>query len=136
MAKKTNILVRKSSPQTRKVWREVKRDQSYTQTVKATTNTSEQTWKGISFDTEEADIKWLVGSYIGRVSNYSKVDEIMEEVIKNGMGRINIKYMGENAAFIQGIEGTELGNLIDDNKEYCRSKNMGSEKYENKWENI
>ena len=116
--KQTNNLVGNRAPRTRKVWREVRHQQSYAQAVKASSNTSQLKWKGISFDTEEADTKWLEGSYIGRVSNYSNVHMVMEEAIQHGRGRLNAKYLGENALLIQGIEGAELGNLMGENKEW------------------
>jgi len=111
----------KRSPQIWKVWREVKHHQSYAQAVKASTNTSQHVWKGISFDTAEVDINWLEGSYIGRVSDFSRVNITIEEVIQYGLGRLSAKYLGENAILIQGIEGVEIGNIIDENNEWWES---------------
>ena len=118
VAKKPNTLEGNRPPHTRKVWREVKRHQTFAQIVKASTTSSNQAWKGISFDTEEANINWMEGSHIARVSDYSKVNKVLEEVIQNGLGRLNAKYLGENAILIQGIEGAEIGNLIGENKEW------------------
>lgn len=117
-SKQISIPAHNNSHQIRKVWRVVKHDQSYAQAVKSHSSTPKQSWKGISFDVVEADTKWLEGSHIGRVSDHLKVNEVKEEITQHGMGRLNVKYMGENAVLIQGITGTELGNLIEDNKEW------------------
>jgi len=67
----------------------------------------------------------LEGSYIGRVSNYTKLHLIIEEIEKGGMGHDSLKYIGENALLIQESGGVEVGKLIDEDKEWWE-KNIES----------
>jgi len=94
---------------TQPVWREVKHNHSYAQVVKVSRNNSsnsDQHWKGISFETEEANVKWLEGSYIGRLNNCMKVQTVMEEIVQGGLGRLRVKYLGDSTILIQGMNGT------------------------------
>jgi len=110
-----------TTEKTRPVWREVKRHQTYAQAVKTSQSNptnKQQQWKGISFETEEANVKWLEGCYIGRVNNYIKTKTVMEEMMQGGLGQLSVKYMGDNAILIQGKDGTQLEKLIEENKEW------------------
>jgi len=71
----------------------------------------------------EAYIKWLEGSHIGKVSDYSRVNSIMEEVIQNWQGRLSLKYLGENAILLQGnnVEA-ETSSIIGENKKWWEAK--------------
>lgn len=118
LEKQPNTRVLTREHKTQKVWREFKYHQSNAQVVKDSSNNSQQLWKGISFEVEEVETKWLEGCYIGRVINYSRVNIVMEEVIQKGQGCLCTKYLGENVILLQPNQGAEIDKLIGDNKEW------------------
>lgn len=101
-------------------WRKKTDQRTYVQVARDMANGSHQVQneKGINVNVEEAEVKWLLGSYIGRVKNYEKIDIVKEEIIRGGMGRMNAKYMGDNLLLIQGNEEKEVGKFIEENKEW------------------
>jgi len=105
----------------RSEWREVKKHLTYAQATKGSGNEVTQKnkqVKGISFEAKEVDVKWLEGSYIGRVSNCARVDLISEEVESSSQGRLKAKYLGDNTLLLQGSSGEEVVKLIEENKEW------------------
>jgi len=96
-----------------KVWREKR-----TQTGKHRThNVSTSDWKGRHISVKDERPRWLTKSWVGTIKNYRSIEEIRGYILRQGLGDIRVRYLGDKDALLTASEGVNLKDIITKNKE-------------------
>lgn len=55
-------------------------------------------------------------SFVGRLHNFDHLDSLNDNLILGGMNFLKARYLGDNMVLITSLDGTQLTNIIEENK--------------------
>jgi len=89
-----------------KVWRKKEPMQTYAQAVRRQNDRADfgASWKGMDLNIEVSNKEWLDKCLVGRVSEYSSLVYLQENLILEGLGVLKTSYLGDNMMLIYSDE--------------------------------
>jgi len=101
-----------------KVWLRKEPTQMYAQAVKRQNQIVDSgvSWKGMDINSKVSNKEWLDKCLVGRVSEYSSLVNLQENMIMEGLGILKTNYLGDNMVLISSDEECNFENIVEQNK--------------------
>ena len=92
--------------------------QSYAEEVR---RLAKEQWKGPVIDTQHQVLPWMVNSVVRHLSPDVNYDQLCDEVVKEGLNMIKVRFLGDNLVLLTPKGGERMDDLIKHNKEWFES---------------
>ena len=97
--------------------------QTYAQVVKRQNQRTDSGvfWKGMDITSEVSNKEWLDKCLVGKVSEYSYLANLQENLILEGMGTLKTNYLGDNMVLISSDEECDFEKIVEDNRAWLET---------------
>jgi len=101
-----------------KVWKPKASTPNGKQSTKLITKAeNESGWRRQQSKVQTVKPAWLLDTWVGTMIEYTSKEVLRENLLREGLGSIRARYLGDKAVLLTGNDGTHLKDVIEANKE-------------------
>ena len=117
--RETHVDMKRGEGKLKEVWVEKKRNVTYAEAVKG--EVQQEKWKGTPIEIKMLILPWMVKSVVGQLKEGMSVDQVGEELVKEGLHKLRARSLGDNLILLTPREGEHARDIIRDNKDWFDS---------------